>query len=714
MKSMTYRSSILIALVLGFFAFKALKQDPPVNDKEAVILTGVLSFLENVHYQPKPLDDQFSAAVYKSFIERLDGSKRYFTQEDIKKLSSYETKIDDQVKAKTFEFFNETNSILGLRMAEVEGYFNELIAQKIDLDKKDNIILDGEKLPFAKNSKELKEYWAKFIRYEVLTRVERKIKDQNAPENKETKKSIDTLVANVKVDIKKTFGEWFARLNKMKREDRFESYLSSITNYYDPHTEYFNPKEKDDFDINMSNKLEGIGARLMQDGEYVKVSEIVVGGPAWKGKQLQADDVIRTVTQKGGEPLDITGMRLDDVVTKIRGPKGTVVVLEVKKKDGKVENIEIMREEVILDEALAKSSIIDINEEINRIGYIYLPKFYSSFDREGGTSCAVDIAKEIEKLKKENVNGIILDLRNNSGGSLTDVVDMSGLFIEKGPIVQVKQTNSAPYIYEDKNPEVNYNGPLIVMVNNFSASASEILAAAMQDYKRAIIVGSTTYGKGTVQRFYDLDRGIRGYDNFKPLGSLKMTMQKFFRINGGSTQFKGVSPDISLPDLWMYMDYGEKEYDYPLAYSEIAPVKYGQNVVRFENLEKVKSLSTARTSVKEEFKLIEEEAKMLKRNKDITSFPLALKDFQKMIAEREKDDEKFKALFKDEIPNLAVRNLKVDVEKMKGDEPKIKRNDDWISTLKKDVYLFESMLIMKDMIENEVSFVNQVDKIKKS
>ena len=711
---MTYRSSILIALVLGFFAFKALKQDPPVNDKEAVILTGVLSFLENVHYQPKPLDDQFSAAVYKSFIERLDGSKRYFTQEDIKKLSSYETKIDDQVKAKTFEFFNETNSILGLRMAEVEGYFNELIAQKIDLDKKDNIILDGEKLPFAKNSKELKEYWAKFIRYEVLTRVERKIKDQNAPENKETKKSIDTLVANVKVDIKKTFGEWFARLNKMKREDRFESYLSSITNYYDPHTEYFNPKEKDDFDINMSNKLEGIGARLMQDGEYVKVSEIVVGGPAWKGKQLQADDVIRTVTQKGGEPLDITGMRLDDVVTKIRGPKGTVVVLEVKKKDGKVENIEIMREEVILDEALAKSSIIDINEEISRIGYIFLPKFYSSFDREGGTSCAVDIAKEIEKLKKENVNGIILDLRNNSGGSLTDVVDMSGLFIEKGPIVQVKQTNSAPYIYEDKNPEVNYNGPLIVMVNNFSASASEILAAAMQDYKRAIIVGSTTYGKGTVQRFYDLDRGIRGYDNFKPLGSLKMTMQKFFRINGGSTQFKGVSPDISLPDLWMYMDYGEKEYDYPLAYSEIAPVKYGQNVVRFENLEKVKSLSTARTSVKEEFKLIEEEAKMLKRNKDITSFPLALKDFQKMIAEREKDDEKFKALFKDEIPNLAVRNLKVDVEKMKGDEPKIKRNDDWISTLKKDVYLFESMLIMKDMIENEVSFVNQVDKIKKS
>lgn len=714
MKSMIFRSSILIALILGFFGFKMLWQVPPVNDKEAVILTGVISFLENVHYQPKPIDDQFSEAVYKSFIERMDGSKRYFTQEDIKKLSAYETKIDDQVRAKTFEFFNETNTILGTRMAEVEGYFKELIEQKIDLEKKDNIVLDAEKIPFAKNSKELKDYWSKFIRYEVLTRVERKIKEQDAPENKEAKKSIDTLVANAKVDIKKTFGEWFVRLSKMKREDRFESYLSSITNYYDPHTEYFNPKEKDDFDINMSNKLEGIGARLMQDGEYVKVSEIVVGGPAWKGKQLQADDVIRKVTQKGGQPLDITGMRLDDVVTKIRGPKGTVVVLEVKKKDGKVENVEITREEVILDEALAKSSIIDISDEINRIGYIYLPKFYSSFDREGGTSCAVDIAKEIEKLKKENVNGIILDLRNNSGGSLTDVVDMSGLFIEKGPIVQVKQTNSAPYIYEDKNPEVNYNGPLIVMVNNFSASASEILAAAMQDYKRAIIVGSTTYGKGTVQRFYDLDRGIRGYDNFKPLGSLKMTMQKFFRINGGSTQFKGVSPDIALPDLWMYMNYGEKEYDYPLAYSEIEPVKYGQNVVRFDNLDKVKALSLARTSAKEEFKLIEEEAKLMKANKDISSYPLALKDYQKMVAEREKEDEKFKSLFKNEIPNLAVRNLKVDVDRMKGDEPKIKRNDDWISTLKKDIYLYESMLIMKDMIENEVSFVNQVDQIKKS
>ena len=709
---MTYRSSIIVVLLLGFLALRSFSPKPIADDKEGLIVYGVMSFLNQVHYQPKPVDDNFSKAVYKTFMERLDPNKRYLTEEDIKVLATYETKIDDEIQSSKLEFFNKANEIITKRMLQTRTYYDELVKEEYNFERKDFIELDGEKLPYAKNDKELKERWSKFMKYEILSRFERKLYDQNKPDFDGTKKTDKELVEEARTDLQKTFGDWFVRMDKVRRSDRFETFLSSITNYFDPHSEYFNPKEKEDFDINMGGKLQGIGARLSQDGDYVRVSEIIVGGPAWKGKELDVDDLIRAVTQKGEKPMDITGMRLDDVVQKIRGKVGTTVILDVKKKDGSLEKIEIVREEVIIDESFAKSSVIDIPGQINKIGYIYLPKFYSSFEAEGGNSCAVDVAKEIEKLKAENVNGIILDLRNNSGGSLSDVVDMSGLFIEKGPIVQVKSREGSPYVYSDKDPSVSYTGPLIVMVNHFSASASEILAAAMQDYGRAIIVGSPTFGKGTVQRFYDLDKVIRGNEELKPLGSVKMTMQKFFRINGGSTQHKGVIPDIELPDSYKYMGYGEKEYDYALDYTEIPAQKYTQEIVSIEHMDKLKLMSESRVKANKSFQLIEENAQRFKKNKDITKYPIDLKSFSQMMKDREQEDKKFDNIAKDDITDFTVRNLSVDKEQLKVDEGKKSRNDEWINGLKKDIYLYETMVIMKDMIEQEKSFTTYVEKIK--
>jgi carboxyl-terminal processing protease len=502
-------------------------------------------------------------------------------------------------------------------------------------------------------------------------------------------------------------------LSKLRRSDRFETYAGSVANYFDPHTDYFSPKDKEDFDINMGGKLEGIGARLQQEDDYIKVSTIIVGGPAWKGKELEEGDLIIAVAQEGKKAEDIVGWRSDDAVQLIRGPKGTKVTLTIKRKDGTIKDITIERDEVIIDESFARSLLIDIPNVMNNVQYIKLPKFYSSFEKEDGNSCAKDIANELEKAKLNNANGIILDLRNNSGGSLNDVVDMSGLFIEQGPIVQVKSKDTPPYIYNDRDSRVQYNGPVIVMVNAMSASASEILAAALQDYGRAIIVGgNSTFGKGSVQRFFDLDQLMRGNDNLKPLGSVKMSVQKFFRINGGSTQLKGVVPDIIFPDNFSKIDAGEKEYSNPLAYTEIDKLTYNQNVAKIQNLSAIKSKSMERIKNDKNFQLASENAVRLKETQDLTLYPIGYGAYSEAMVALEEKSKNFEKLFKEDIVGLSVRNLEQDKEYIDSDESRKARNEDWIKGIKKDFYLYETMLIMKDMIETEPSFASLAKKIK--
>jgi carboxyl-terminal processing protease len=707
MKFMNYRSSIIIAIIIGFLGYKVLTPTEnnltTIDERESIILKSVMSMMNQGHYAPKPVDDAFSKAVYKTFLERLDGNKRYFTQSDLKKFQQYETSIDDQVNARTLTFFDMVYEVYEKRMKDSKLYYDEVIALQHDFTKKESIELDGEKSIFAKDENDLKDRWRKLIKYEILTKTHSKFDKQSKPDYKGEKIAMADLYKESNNEVKKTFDTWFERMSKLRRSDRFEIYISSITNYFDPHTEYFNPKEKQDFDISMGGKVIGIGARLSQEGEYIKVVEVVVGGPVWKDKRIEQEDIIIAVTQKGGERLDITGMRVDDVVLKIRGKIGTEVILDVKKKDGSIIKVNLIREEVNTEETFAKSAIIDLNEELYNIGYIYLPKFYSSFE-EGGNSCAVDVAKEIEKLKRENVNGIILDLRNNSGGSLSDVVDMTGLFIESGPIVQVKGKESRPFINQDKDKQIQFTGPIIIMVNQFSASASEIIAAAIQDYGRGLVVGSTTFGKGTVQRFYEIDRFINDREDLKPFGSLKITMQKFFRVNGGSTQHKGVVPDITLPDIYRYMDYGEKEYEYGLAYSEIDAVPFKQNVVLLEDIPYLVKQSNERVAKNTDFSLIEESALLRKKNKEMSVYPLSFNGYNDYMKKREAEYEKFKDLFSISRENMKVKNPKEDLSNLEEASRKAK-NDEWVKGLQKDIYLEETMFIMRDMIKNEKSLV---------
>jgi carboxyl-terminal processing protease len=710
---MVLRSSVVVAVLCGLYFFNQGQPKIVANDKEALILQGLMQTIEYVHFAPKKVDDELSKTVYKTYIDRLDGYKRYFTQKDIDLLSKHELQVDDQINNLTFDFFNSSLPLLESGLNKAESYFKEAIDKPINFTKGDYYETDPDKMVFAKNDAELKERWKQIVQWDVTTKWVQNIENQNEKENKEENKSEEALKEDAIKDVKKRYIDFFDRMKKLRRSDRMEAYLGAISNYFDPHTDYFSPKEKQDFDINMGGKLEGIGARLQTDGDYTKVFNIVVGGPAWKTKKLEDNDIIMKVAQEGQEPVDITGMRVDDVVQLVRGKKGTTVILTVKKKDNSIVDIAIERDEVQLDDSKAKSVIINMPGKVQNIGYINLPKFYSSFETDGGNSCAVDVAEEIKKLKAQNVNGIILDLRNNSGGSLNDVVDMSGLFIEEGPIVQVKGRESKPYLHLDKDKSVLYDGPLVIMVNQYSASASEIIAAAMQDYNRAIIVGSnSTFGKGTVQRFYDLDRAVSGkYDNMKPLGNVKMTTQKFYRVNGGSTQLKGVIPDIIFPDIYHYIETGEKEYDNPLEWTEIAPVKYSQNVVVLENKQKLQENSKTRIGQNKDFSLILERALKLKEERDMSKYPLKLNSYRAMVDQRDEDAKKYENLLKNDIVGLEIINIEKDLAKINMDESNKAKNEEFIKDLKKDIYLEETMYIIRDMINLEKSFASLQKKI---
>ncbi|HHH49524.1 MAG TPA: tail-specific protease [Saprospiraceae bacterium] len=701
---MKARVSLFFSLLTGLLIFGAFYY-PSVNNaqKEAIIMQTLINGLNQLHYRPVKLNDDFSKKAFNLYIDRLDGLHRFFTQSEIEQLKNYEYKIDDEINASTYQFFDLSYNLYTQAIKRVSGFYKDLLKEPFDFSKPDAIETDGDKRAYPKNEKELKAFWRKWFKYETMIRLSDKLEEQkNEQDESVEKKSIPILEKEARKAVEERYDRLFERMAKDRRSDRLSDYLNAITNVYDPHTGYFAPKDKANFDISMSGTLEGIGARLQEDGEFTKVSSIVPGGPAWKQKGLEVDDKIVKVAQGDNEALDVTGMRVDDVVKYIRGKKGTVVKLTVKKVDGTTQVIPITRDVVIIGESFAKSLIIETGEEIGKVGYIRLPRFYADFNRRGGRSCATDVAKEVAKLKAENVNGIIIDLRNNGGGSLRDVVRMSGLFIEEGPIVQVKAKEGKAEVLSDKDPRVQYDGPLVVMVNTYSASASEIMAAALQDYGRAIIVGSnSTFGKGTVQRFFDLDRAIRGFNEIKPLGEVKLTIQKFYRVNGGSTQLKGVIPDIILPDRYHYLkDLGEKEHEFPLEWTEIDPVDYSQSVSSLDNLAEVKAASNQRVAHNETFQMILKSAKRLKEQREDTNQTLNLDEYQKWADELEVASKKYKKIAEKEvIPN--VRNIKVDLTEIEKDESKQARNEDWIKAIKKDIYIEEVLNIMRDMTKKQ-------------
>ena len=712
---------LLASLATGILSAVAFYPAPDNPEKERAIVSTAINALTGLHYQPATLDDQFSEKVYRLYLDRVDGARRFFTQDDINAFAEYERQIDDQLEASDLTFFNVVEERLAAARERSQLIYRDILAEPFDFTKTEVAELDGEKKPFPANETELREAWRQVLKWETMTRLNDKLEQQKAlaektddedaddaeededddvidEENSVEGKSLTELEADARKSVLKSFDDYYERVGKLKRTDRLSDYLNAVTSVYDPHTGYFAPVDKENFDISMAGKLEGIGARLQTDGDYTKVSDIVVGGPAWKGKQLAEKDVIMKVSQEEGEPVDIAGMNINEVVQLIRGPKDTKVTLTVKRVDGTIEDIVIVRDVVILEEGFAKSLILDTPEG-EEIGYLRLPRFYADFSDDQGRSSFRDVRTEVEKLKTEGVDGIILDLRSNGGGSLRDVVNMTGLFIEEGPVVQVKSRGRKPDVLSDDDDDVQYDGPLVVMVNEFSASASEILAAALQDYGRAVIVGNKTFGKGTVQRFIDLDVAVRGAKNVKPLGNLKLTTQKFYRVNGGSTQLEGVTPDIFLPDSYAYLETGERENDYPLQFDKIEPARYDRVPEYTASLNEVREQSLERTNKSEAFQAIDKYARDLRAERDETLVSLNLDDYVAEQEVRSAESDKYKDLF-EPIETFDVDNLDLDKLQLKtADESKKERNQDFIDRVKKDLHLYETVQIVNDMID---------------
>lgn len=709
--------AILVYLGLGALiaggTWLSYEGDP--KPKEAVILNAIMKVQEQAHFEGATVDDEFSKKVYEKYIERLDYNKRFLLQSEIDQLEQYQTQLDDQIKAGDVSFFELSLNTIDKAIDRCETWYEELLEQPFDFNQKEVYETDGEKREFLDSEAELKAFWKQMLKYETLIKLDRKLGKQERLKEKPSDELLDKdkdllaktfvqLEEDAREDVKEMFEKWFDRMDDVRRSDRFEQYVNSITHVLDPHTDFFNPKEKEDFDISMSGRLEGIGARLQTDGDLTKVVDIIPGGPAWKQKDLEKGDYITAVKQEKAEEVeDLTGMRIDDVVKRIRGKKGTKVTLTVLKKTGVEELITITRDEVIIDEGFAKSLILNHDEVSPQIGYIYLPRFYSNFNSKDGPKASRDIENQLNKLKLEGVDGMILDLRGNGGGSLQEVVDISGLFIQNGPIVQVKGRTGNPYVYRDKNSSVVYDGPLLVMVDAYSASASEILAAALQDYDRAVIVGSkNTFGKGTVQRFIDLDRAITGMSDLKPLGQVKVTTQKYFRVNGGSVQLKGVVPDIILPDNYTYIETGEKEYDYAMDWSQINGVDHQQDIFSAgdENLLVLKSKE--RIGEEELFNKIDQNARRIKQTRDQTERPLLLEEYSTWMDKRKKEADAYEDLF-EPIEALHLRNPTADLSYIQTDSSRIARNDKWKEQLQKDIYLVEAIHIVNDMIDQDRS-----------
>ena len=680
----------IISLVIYFEVSNVnFSSDEPNKDRLLVDLVSYV--LDKLHYDPQIINDDFSIKVYDDFIDAVDSQKRFLLKSDLELFSQYRLSIDDQINSSDIAFFNVVYETLKKRIDEVENFYGEILEVPFNFQINEEINLDYENLEYASSSDELKKIWRKRLKLSALdgyaSKKEIKDKEEVISEEEIEKESRTAIFENLK--------DFFQFNNELERSDWFSIYLNSIVTQFDPHTSYLAPEAKEAFDQNISGKFQGIGARLFKRNQQVEISEIIIGGPVWRDNLLNVGDIIIAVAQSAEEePTEISLMKLSDATDLIKGEKGTNVFLTVKRVDGGVEQVEITRDIVELEETYAKSSII--KDESNIYGLINLPRFYVDFDDYGERNAASDIKKEILELKNKNINGLILDLRNNGGGSLKTVVDITGFFIEKGPVVQVKSIGGRKEILKDNDPSIIWDGPLVILVNEFSASASEILAAALQDYNRAVILGSKqTYGKGTVQNVVDLNNVISG-NTYGDLGSLKITTDKFYRVNGGSTQLEGVKSDLIFPNRYSYIDIGEKDLDNPLSWDKIDPARY-DNSVKVFNYAQAISNSKERIGQNEYFSIIDQHAKLIKSKQDDKTISLDYNSYKEDQEEFKLQSDKLKVIEEFNSPYLFEWNdNNLNANSSYNDDMKEKR-DRWIKSLQKDIYVDEAMNLLKDL-----------------
>ncbi len=712
---------ITVAMSAALFAFTGNSKPKGDPEKDKLLLNLVEYVIKNGHYDPKDIDDNFSKGVYKDFLNTIDADKKFFLQSDIDEFSKYQLEIDDAIKNKDLTFFDLTYTRLLKRMEESKVYYKDILSKPFDYFKDENFNVDNEKLPYAKNLNEIKDKWRKQIKLSTLAALVDKVKseedkkngikaddskDISAKDAKAAKELLETkpktfmqLEVETRESSKKQWDDYFSFMKDLDRNDYFAFFVNAIAERFDPHTSYFAPDDKEKFDVSMSGKFYGIGARLQKKNDYTEISELISGGPAWREKELEAGDIILKVGQGGKEPEDVVGMRINDVVKRIKGPKGTEVRLTVKKQaDGTIKVIKIIRDEVELEETYAKSTIVKKDGKV--FGIINLPKFYIDFENKENRDAAKDVALEVERLKKEGVEGIAIDLRDNGGGSLRTVVDIAGLFIKDGPVVQVKSVGKKQEVLSDSDSKVQWDGPLVLMINNFSASASEILAAAIQDYHRGIIIGSKqSYGKGTVQNVIDLNQLVRN-NAVGDLGALKTTTQKFYRIDGGSTQLKGVSSDVVMPDRYSYIEIGERDTDNAMPWDKIDSAPYTP-MPKSSSFESAIENSKMRIAASPQFKLIDENAKILSIRKDETEYSLNYTKFKQEEEKMNVEIKKFKTI-SEYNNNLTFSSLPNELEQIAKDPVFKQKRERWHEQLTKDAYVEEAINVLSDLQTKQV------------
>ena len=687
---MSLRFSIIITILsLTVFGFTLKKNKLSDPDKEKVLLEIVKYVVERGHYNSIELDDNFSVKIFDDFISKLDPQKRFFTVNDIRQLNRYKYKIDDQIKNYQLEFFEETYKTYNQRVSDAKLFVDKVFEIDFDFNEDEFIDLNNDSIPFSLGKNQLFERWRKQIKYSVLDIVTQRYSSDSLDFNEIKTNAIST--------VKKNTNDFFDYANELDRDDWFSVFVNSFVSQFDPHTFYFKPDDKEKFDVSISGKFDGIGARLSRADGNVKIVDVIIGGPVWRDKLLDVGDVILAVGQGDDELVSIYGMKLDDSIKLIKGPAGTVVTLRVKKIDGQIQDVKIKRDEVELEETFAKSTVISKND--NNYGYISLPKFYADFDNYKNRNSANDVKNEIIKLKNNGIQGLILDLRNNGGGSLQTVVEMTGLFIEKGPIVQVKSIGNRKKVLYDRDPQVYWDGPLVLLINEMSASASEIISAALQDYNRAIIIGSEkSFGKGTVQNIIDLNRFISNTDY--DMGALKVTTDIFYRINGESVQLEGVQSDIIIPDSYMYIFNGERDEKNPIKWDKIGPATYTKWNKYSDKFNYVKDQINKKLDQNKLINNIYDRAEWIRNQQNQKNVPLNIIEYKKYQKNQKQKASQFDNISKYQN-ELSFKLLKAEKPFINANREMFEARTKWHESLSKDIFIDQAVNAL-NLIDNSI------------
>ena len=700
-KKIKFKKLLMFApLMTLMFCFNAPQND---DEKMQTIMVSVKNTLSYLHYSPKPINDAYSQDVYEKYFESVDASKRYFLQSDMDGFKKHYTKLDDYLNQGNLVFYKLTIDRLYQRVDEIDKMTQDILSKPINLEENDELILEPKKRVNPIDSKQQREEWKKYIKYNILQEIEtltskeeaQKKKKDSVVNNKlpDTIKYAPTTAEQKRVkataEVKDLITDSFRRFKKRKKMDWFSVYMNAYTEVFDPHTNYFSPKNKEEFDMQFVGKVIGIGALIQEKKGYLYLGELTIGAPAWKSKQLTAGDKILKVKSKPNEePVNVVGMLSDEAVRLIRGEKGTPVTLTVEKKDKTIKEVTMIREEVAIEDTFARSIVVN-SKNGKKYGFIYLPSFNVDFEDPKGRNASDDIKAELIKLKKENVEGIILDLRSNGGGSLTEVGDIMGLFMNAGPYVQVKDSQGKIQVLSNKSNEPIWTGPLVVMQNELSASASEILAGAFQDYGRAAVIGSpSSFGKGTVQTFVELNRFLNTNDDF---GALKLTIQKFYRVSGESTQRKGIEADIKMKDFFSYAEVGERFDQYALPWDKIEATSYKK--LNGLNIPQLKAEVEKQIAESPSYKLLQQSAEWKEALDKEETITLNQAKFNELMKARKAQIDKFKGL--DKFNNGLKFTLHTDeAERIKKDEAFAKKTENWRKNLERDFYLEETVDVL--------------------